>query len=88
MVMMKKITELCGVSRATVDRELNERGKINPDTKTAIIDMARRLGYELNPAGKALAARKHKPVISVVLLLEGNAFFDEGIQHRKAMQDT
>lgn len=88
MVTMKKIAELCGVSRATVDRALNRREKISPDTKTAVVDMARRLGYEPNPAGKALAARKHKPVISVVLSSEGNAFFDEVIRGMKEASES
>lgn len=74
MVTMKKIGELCGVSRGTVDRVLNGRGRVSPQTEAAILNMAKQLGYEPNPAGKALAARKHKPLISVVLSSEGNAF--------------
>lgn len=32
MVTMKKIAELCGVSRGTVDRALNGRGRVNAET--------------------------------------------------------
>ena len=77
---MKKIAELCGVSRGTVDRALNGRGRVSSTTAAAILSMAEQLGYEPNPAGKALAARKHRPVIGVILSSEGNAFFDEVIR--------
>ena len=59
MVTMKKIAELCGVSRGTVDRALNGRGRVNAETAAMIRKMAKQLGYEPNPAGKALAARKN-----------------------------
>ena len=79
MVTMKKIAELCGVSRGTVDRALNGRGRVNAETAAMIRKMAKQLGYEPNPAGKALAARKNNPVIGVLLPSEGNAFFDDVI---------
>lgn len=77
MVTMKKIAELCGVSRGTVDRALNGRGRVNAETAANILNVAKQLGYEPNPAGKALAARKKRPVIGVVVSSEGNTFFDE-----------
>ncbi len=70
MVTKKKTAELCGVSRVAVDRARNDRGKIIPAAKTAIMDMARRLTLPVKP----LAARKHKPITSVVMSSEGNAF--------------
>ena len=79
MVTMKKIAELCGVSRGTVDRALNGRGRVNAETAAMIKKMAEQLGYEPNPAGKALAARKNHPVIGVLLPSEGNAFFNDAI---------
>ena len=53
MVTMKKIAELCGVSRGTVDRALNGRGRVNAETAAMIKKVAEQLGYEPNPAGKA-----------------------------------
>ncbi len=85
MVTIKRIAELCGVSRGTVDRALNGRGRVNPDTAAAIHEMAEKLGYEPNPAGKALAARKHKPIVGVVIYSEGNPFFDEVL---RGMEDA
>ena len=36
MVTIKKIAELCGVSRGTVDRVLNERGRVKPETEEVV----------------------------------------------------
>jgi len=83
MVTMKKIAELCGVSRGTVDRALNGCGRVNAETAEHIRKMAKQLGYEPNPAGKALAARKNRPIIGVILSSEGNAFFDKVIEGMK-----
>lgn len=77
LITMQRIAELCGVSRGTVDRALNRRGRVNPDTARTIREMAKALGYEPNPAGKALAARKKLPVVAVLLPSNGNPFFDE-----------
>ena len=77
MVTMKEIAEICGVSRGTVDRALNGRGRVNAETAEKIRRTAKELGYEPNPAGKALAARKKRPVISIVMSSEGNPFFDD-----------
>jgi len=86
-VTIKKIAELCGVSRGTVDRVLNERGKVKPETETAVRKMAAELGYQPNPAGKALAARKHRPVVGVLLASDGNPFFDDVIMGIKRSEE-
>ena len=67
MVTIKKIAELCGVSRGTVDRVLNGRGRVKPETAEAVMNMVKQLGYKPNPAGKALAARRHRPIVGVIL---------------------
>ena len=84
---MKKIAELCHVSRGTVDRVLHGRGRVNAETAASIRRMASELGYEPNPAAKALAARKKQPKVAVILPSEGNAFFDEVIRGLKAAAD-
>lgn len=80
MVTMKKIAELCNVSRGTVDRVLHGRGRVSEETAANIRRVAKELGYEPNPAAKALSARKHPPRVSVILPSEGNPFFDEVIR--------
>ena len=50
------------------------------------MNMVKQLGYKPNPAGKALAARRHRPIVGVILNSEGNAFFDEIIRGIAAYQ--
>ncbi|WP_455715243.1 LacI family DNA-binding transcriptional regulator [Anaerosporobacter sp.] len=78
-VTIKQIAEACNISRGTVDRVLNNRGKVKPETEKLIKETAKRLGYVPNPAGKALAAQKKNHVIGILLISEGNRFFDEVI---------
>ena len=77
MVTIKQIAELCGVSRGTVDRVLNKRGNVKPEKEKLIVEMAKKLNYRPNPAGKALAARKKHPVLGVLIASEGVQFFDD-----------
>ena len=77
MVTIKQIAELCGVSRGTVDRVLNDRGNVKPEKRQLVLDTAQKLHYQPNPAGKALAARKKNPVVGVLIASEGVHFFDD-----------
>ena len=82
-ITIKQIAELSGVSRGTVDRVLNNRGNVKPETEQKVKYFAEKLGYKPNFAGKALAANKKTMVIGVLLASEGNSFFDDvfrGIQ--------
>ncbi|WP_346906112.1 LacI family DNA-binding transcriptional regulator [Faecalicatena orotica] len=60
MVTIKKIAEIAGVSRGTVDRVLNNRPGVNAETYHKVKEIADKLGYEPNMAGQMLAARKKK----------------------------
>ena len=77
MVTIKQLAELCGVSRGTVDRVLNDRGSVKPEKRRLVLDTAKKLHYQPNPAGKALAARKKNPVVGVLIASEGVHFFDD-----------
>lgn len=77
MTTIKDIADLAGVSRGTVDRVLNNRGSVNPQTAEKIMDIVRTLDYRPNKAGIALAAQKKKYKIGVILFSENNPFFDE-----------
>lgn len=77
MVTIKQIAELCGVSRGTVDRVLNDRGNVKPEKRRLVLATAKRLNYQPNPAGKALAARKKISVVGVLISSEGVHFFDD-----------
>ncbi|WP_310604185.1 LacI family DNA-binding transcriptional regulator [Anaerosporobacter sp.] len=78
-VTIKQIAQACNISRGTVDRVLNNRGNVKPETEELIRETAKRLGYVPNPAGKALAAQKKNYVIGILLISEGIRFYDEVI---------
>ena len=77
---IKEIARRCGVSRGTVDRVINGRGKVHPDTEALIIRTLEEVGYTKNIVGRALTVRRTSPIIGVVLSSEGNPFFDEVIE--------
>lgn len=74
---IREIAAQCGVSTATVDRVLNGRGKVRPDTEARILAALRKAGYTKNIAARALAIQKAAPVVGLVLSSLGNPFFDE-----------
>lgn len=78
-VTIKEIAEACNISRGTVDRVLNNRGKVKPETESLVRSTAKRLGYIPNAAGKVLAAQKKKYRIGILLVSEGNQFYDKVI---------
>ena len=87
-VTIKEIAQLCGVSRGTVDRVLNHRGKVKPETEALILRTIHRMGYTKNIAGKALTVRKNAPVFGALVSSEGNPFFDDVIAgFRKAEEE-
>lgn len=87
-VTIKQISEISGISRGTVDRVLNGRGRVSPEKDAIVRKVASQLGYKPNLAGRALAARKKPLVIGVVLPAAGNPFFDDIIKGiRQAEKD-
>lgn len=66
-VTQQKIAELAGVSRATVDRVLKNRGRVKPDVAERIRSIAEQLDYRPNRAGIMLV-RSNRPLkIGIVL---------------------
>lgn len=85
---IKEIARLCGVSRGTVDRVINNRGKVRPETEALILKTIAEHGYTKNIVGRALTVKKTSPVIGVILCSEGNPFFDDVIEgFRSAERD-
>ena len=60
VVTIKEIAEMAGVSRRTVDRVINHRGSVKPETEQKILKLIKELGYTPNTAGRSLAAHKKK----------------------------
>ena len=75
MPTMKEIADLAGVSRGTVDRALNKRGDIKPETREQILRIAQELGYTRNKAGTALAAKRKSVRFGVIIPETDNDFF-------------
>lgn len=80
MVTIKKIAELSGVSRGTVDRVLNNRGKVKAEKAELIREIAKQLNYRPNKAALGLAAKKVGYKFSVILTSKGNPFFKDVIE--------
>ena len=58
-ITMKELAYMAGVSRATVDRVLNGRGRVNAETEQRIRALAEYMDYQPNIEAKSLAIR-HK----------------------------
>ena len=88
MTTIKEIAALAGVSRGTVDRVLNNRGSVNPQTQERILEIIKKLNYQPNKAALSLAAQKKKIVIGVLLSGKNNEnpFFEdvlEGVRYQQ-----
>lgn len=73
-ITSKDIAQMCGVSRGTVDRALNNKPRINPDTKVRILKMAEELGYRPDMLASSLA-RGTTMSIGVVVFDIRNRYF-------------
>lgn len=92
MATIKEIAALAGVSRGTVDRVLNDRGAVNPETAEKIRKIAKELDYKPNRAGLVLAAQKKRLKLGVILFSTGNPFsrmyWQESMKKWKSWQIT
>ncbi len=79
-VTLQQIAEKAGVSRGTVDRALNNRGRIRPEVAEKIRQIAEEMGYRPNRAGKALALTNRSFRIGVILQETETPFMKEILQ--------
>ncbi len=85
-VTSKQIAEMVQVSRGTVDRVLNNRGGVKKETERKVREVAEKLGYVPNRAGKALSNSKRTILLGFILNSEGNPFYEDvlnGIESAK-----
>ncbi len=76
-VTIRELAEAAGVSRGTVDRVLHNRGRVNAEVEARVRELAERMGYFPNRAGKALALSKKAIKLGCFLPGVGNPFFDD-----------
>ncbi len=79
-VTIKDIAQEAGVSRGTVDRVLHNRQGVNPEVAKLVREIADKLGFVPNKAGKILAAKKQPIKFLYLLPASARPFFDQVIQ--------
>ncbi|MFV0363604.1 MAG: LacI family DNA-binding transcriptional regulator [Suipraeoptans sp.] len=77
---LKEIAEKAGVSRGTVDRALNNRGRIKPEVAENIRKIADDMGYHPNRAGRAMAVAKKRLKIGVIIQSSETTFMKQVIK--------
>jgi LacI family transcriptional regulator len=75
-VTKKRIAEKTGLSISTIDRALNNRGHVKPETYRRIMEACRELNYEVNRSA-SLLSRKREISIAVVLLVYPKFFWEQ-----------
>lgn len=83
-VTQAKIAELAGVSRGTVDRTLNNRGRVDPEVAERIRKIADELGYQRNRAGSLLVRAKRPVRIGVIVQSVQTPFIQQLLQELEA----
>lgn len=71
----KKLAELCGVSRATVDRVMNNRGRVSSELEKHIRAVAEQYKFQPNKVGRALALARNPVKVGVLVHLTQIPFF-------------
>ncbi|MFA5657971.1 MAG: LacI family DNA-binding transcriptional regulator [Oscillospiraceae bacterium] len=79
MATIKQIANLAGVSRGTVDRVLNNRGIVNPETAKKIKKIAETVNYRPNKIAKTLAVKKKNIKLGFIMFstINSNPFFED-----------
>ncbi|MDD9268987.1 LacI family DNA-binding transcriptional regulator [Paenibacillus sp. GCM10023248] len=75
-VTSKQIAELCGVTRGTVDRALNNRPGISAETRDKIMRVAEELGYRPHFLAQSLV-KGHTKTLGIVLFDIHNQIFSQ-----------
>lgn len=75
-ITTKEIARICGVSRGTVDRALNGKDRISPETKNKILSIAKDLGYRKDMLARGLVKGKTM-YIGVVVFDIRNHYFSQ-----------
>ena len=78
MITIREIAKLAGISRGTVDRVINKRGRVHPETEKRIQNILHNKGYRLNSHARALSIQKRKFEVAYIYhISEINTFFED-----------
>lgn len=77
MATVREIAEMAKVSRGTVDRVINRRGKVKPETEKRVLAAIEKTGFVPDALGKALARKNRGVRAGIILNSLENPFFDE-----------
>lgn len=75
-ITTKELADLCGVSRGTVDRALNDKSGVSARTKAKIMEAAKTHGYIPNMPARSLARGKTDTVGIIVFDLRNEHFVE------------
>lgn len=83
-ITSKEIAEICGVSRGTVDRALNNRSGVSEKTKNKILKVISEHNYQPNYIGRSLVKGKSLSIGVIVFDLNNRVFAEiiNGIESR------
>jgi LacI family transcriptional regulator len=85
-ITQAEIAKLAGVSRATVDRVVNQRGKVNAEVEAKILKIMRENHYKKNTIGSRLVKSNRSIRIGVVIQSRDTIFMSELIDDLKAAE--
>lgn len=74
-VTIKEIAKIAKVSRGTVDRVLNNRGRVNQEKKALILEIADQLGYQKNMIARNLSLNKNSKIHVVIPAHKNDAYW-------------
>ena len=76
MLTLRDVSEAAGVSEMTVSRVLRNRGDVSVNTRTRVLEAAKRLGYVPNKIAGALASQRVN-LVAVIIPSLSNMVFPE-----------
>ena len=76
-VSIRDVAREAGVSVTTVSHALNDKGRLHPETRARVREVAQRLGYRPNPAARSLVSG-HTGLIAVLASLPSGVHADIG----------
>lgn len=74
---VRELAKLANVSLGTVDRALNGRKEVSPETRQRILQLAEEHGYRPNPTARALSVGRSTIKIGVCIPAEIRYFYDQ-----------